>query len=49
MLYREAIIKELGCYFNMAHEMLMSKSGKDKRHIAMELAYRYTNENQMRE
>ena len=46
MLCIEAVTKEAGCYFNTARNMLLSKSGKDKSRIVMEMAYRYTNKSQ---
>ena len=42
----EEVMKEVGRYFNATREMLISKSSKQKRQIAMEMTYRYTNKNQ---
>ena len=42
----EDVIKEVGNCFNIKREALISKSGREMRQIAMEMAYRYTNNNQ---
>jgi len=42
----EDVIKEVGDYFHIKREALISKSGREMRQIAMEMAYRYTNNNQ---
>jgi len=42
----EDIIREVGDCFHIKKEALISKSGREMRQIAMEMAYRYTNNNQ---